>query len=82
VRPEALSRLLAQALSNSPVNFFEMAPERCNGKVPFIVTDIVDELVGCHADQLEGIFRKNGPEQEIVELIGELSRDRISIRTR
>jgi hypothetical protein len=54
-----------------------MSPERYNGKIPFIVTDIVERLIGLHADQIEGIFRRNGPEHEILSLIDQLSRGRV-----
>jgi hypothetical protein len=60
------------------INFFELPPERFNGKIPFVVSDLIDQLTIRHADDLEGVFRLNGPNTEIVQLSARLSRGRIT----
>jgi hypothetical protein len=54
------------------VNFFEIPPESFNGKIPFILTDVIAQLVERHADDVEGIFRLNGHDGEMVDLIARL----------
>jgi hypothetical protein len=60
------------------VDFFEVPPERFNGKIPFIITDVVREILARHGDETEGIFRLNGHDAEMVSLISRLSYGRLS----
>jgi hypothetical protein len=54
------------------VNFVELPPERFNGKIPFIVTAIVNELLNRHADEVEGLFRLSGAERDVLSLLSKL----------
>lgn len=58
----------------SVVHFFEMAPEAFNGKIPFIVSDLINQLKERHAEDVEGVFRLNGSDVRIKELISEIDR--------
>jgi hypothetical protein len=66
------SFFIALALMSKPgdeTKFFELPPERFNGKIPFILTNIVDELNRLHAEEVEGLFRLSGHELEMNNLI-------------
>lgn len=59
-------------------HLFTISIEAYNGKIPFIVSDIINELKKRHSEKVEGIFRLNGSDSRIKELISELNRGPIS----
>ena len=52
---------------------FELPPEKFRGKIPFIVSDIVNELKKRKCEEVEGIFRHNGSDTGIKQLINEFN---------
>ena len=57
--------------------FFSRLPEQFGGKVPFIVTDLINQLRELNAVETEGIFRKNGSAHDLTELSKQLDNGRI-----
>ncbi|EAY05197.1 RhoGAP domain containing protein [Trichomonas vaginalis G3] len=57
--------------------FFSRQPEQFGGKIPFIVTDIIDELRKQNATDAEGIFRLSGSAAQVTELLLELDSGRV-----
>lgn len=57
--------------------FFTRLPEQFGGKIPFIVTDIIDELRRENASDSEGIFRLSGSAAQVTELLLELDAGRV-----
>ena len=66
-----------QNLDKEEPNFFSRSPEEFGGKIPFIVTDLIDQLKLMKAAENEGIFRLNGGAREMTELSQELDKGRI-----
>lgn len=58
-------------------HFFDMPPEAFHGKIPFIVTDLIDELKRRNCEKVVGIFRLNGADTRINQLIAELDKGRV-----
>lgn len=58
-------------------HFFDMPPEAFHGKIPFIVTDLIAELKRRNCEKVEGIFRLNGSDTRINQLIAEMDKGRI-----
>lgn len=61
---------------NSPC-YFTRLPEQFGGKIPFIVTDLVTRLRAMNALNEVGLFRLNGSQAEVNEIVGKLDKDRI-----
>lgn len=53
------------------VHYFSLPPDAYKGKIPFIVTELIQELEKRHADDVNGIFRLNGSDMKVKELIKE-----------
>jgi len=51
------------------VRFWEQPPEAYQGKLPFVVTNLIAELNNRHAERVEGIFRLNGSDSKTKGLI-------------
>lgn len=49
--------------------FFEIPPERFNGKIPFIISDLINEMKRRKVENIQGIFRLNGSDVRCKELI-------------
>ena len=58
--------------------FFSRLPEEFGGKIPFIVTDLIDQLRLMNASDIQGLFRLNGGAREMTELAQELDKGRIA----
>lgn len=58
-------------------HFFDMPPEAFHGKIPFIVTDLITELKRRNCVDQDGIFRLNGADSRINQLISELDKGRV-----
>lgn len=58
--------------------YFSRPPEHFGGKIPFIVTDIIECLRAKDALKLEGILRKSGAASQIADLSLELDQGRIA----
>jgi hypothetical protein len=56
------------------VGFFDLPPEFYNGKIPFIVTDLIGQMRILKAEQVVGIFRLSGSDGKIRELVERLDR--------
>lgn len=50
-------------------NYFDAKPERFNGKIPFILSDLINEMKKRNVEKKEGIFRLNGSDTQCRELI-------------
>lgn len=61
---------------NSPC-YFTRLPEQFGGKIPFIVTDLVTRLREMNALDEVGLFRLNGSQADINEIIAKLDKGRI-----
>ncbi|KAK8863993.1 Rho GTPase-activating protein 15 [Tritrichomonas musculus] len=57
--------------------FFSTDFKSFNGKIPFIITDIVTKLDENHSETFEGIFRKNGSKQVVDLLCQELENGKV-----
>lgn len=57
--------------------FFIVDFKSYNGKIPYIITDIIYKLNEIKSEQFEGIFRKNGPRHEINSLCQQLDSNKI-----
>lgn len=57
--------------------FFIVDFKSYNGKVPYIITDLISKLNEINSEHFEGIFRKNGPRQEINSLCQQLDMNKI-----
>ena len=57
--------------------FFSRLPEQFGGKIPFIVTDLIDQLRSMNAVEVEGLFRLNGGAREMTELTQQLDKGRV-----
>ncbi|KAH0794489.1 RhoGAP domain containing protein [Histomonas meleagridis] len=57
--------------------YFSRSPEQFGGKIPFIVTDIVEKLRELGGVDTEGIFRLSGSAEGISNLCRELDRGRV-----
>lgn len=58
--------------------FFEIPPEKFNGKIPFIVTDLIEEMKRRKVENIQGIFRLNGSDVRCRELIENLNNGRVT----
>jgi hypothetical protein len=56
---------------------FAAEPEAYGGKIPFIVTDLIEELTRRDAGRVIGIFRLNGSDTQTRELIAALDQGRV-----
>ena len=59
------------------LDFFVLRPEEFGDKIPFIVTDLIYELVQRKAQDVQGVFRVAGSDIETKKLISELSRGQV-----
>ena len=59
------------------LDLFAVRPEQFGDKIPYIVTDIIYELVARRADKVQGIFRMAGSDTETKRLIAELGRGQV-----
>ena len=57
--------------------FFELPPEAYNGKIPFVITDLIEHVKEMHIELLVGVFRVNGNEPIIKSIIADLNHGRI-----
>jgi len=64
-------------IETSP-RFFSRFPEQFGGKIPFIVTDLIDRLRKINATLSEGIFRLSGSARDTSDLCYALDKGRIS----
>ena len=53
---------------------FTILPEEFFGKIPFIVSNIIEELRERHCNRVEGIFRQNGTDGQIKALTEKLDK--------
>lgn len=60
------------------MDFFSQRPEAYGDKIPFIVTDLINELHKRNAADVEGIFRLAGSDRETKELISEFSKGQVA----
>ncbi|EAX91197.1 RhoGAP domain containing protein [Trichomonas vaginalis G3] len=58
--------------------FFTRLPEQFGGKIPFIVTDLVSRLRELNAINEVGLFRLNGSQADINEIIAKLDKGKIA----
>lgn len=56
-------------MSSDKVRFFEIPLESFNGKIPFIVVDLIEEMRRRHVENIQGIFRLNGSDSRVKEII-------------
>jgi hypothetical protein len=59
-------------------HLWQEPPESYQGKVPFIVSDLIQQLINLKAEKVEGIFRLNGSDRLTKELIEDLDKQRIT----
>ena len=62
----------------SSPQFFSRSPEQFGGKIPFVVTDMIDQLRALDAANSEGIFRLSGSAKDISDLASAFDLGRIS----
>ncbi|OHS99469.1 RhoGAP domain containing protein [Tritrichomonas foetus] len=60
------------------IKFFEIPPERFSGKIPFIVTDLIQEMRRRNCEKVVGLFRLNGSDVRCKQLIEELNKGRVT----
>lgn len=65
-------------MKNQNPYFFELPPEAYDGKLPFVLEDLINRLQELHAEKIEGIFRLNGSDTQIRALIADLNKERIT----
>lgn len=58
--------------------FFSRQPEDFGGKIPFIVSDLVEQLKKLNADQVKGIFRLSGSARDSSLLCANLDTGRVT----
>lgn len=58
--------------------YFSRSPEQFGGKIPFIVTDLIEKLREPGVIEMEGIFRVSGLASNIADLCATLDNGRIS----
>jgi len=58
--------------------FFTRPPEIFMGKIPFIVSDLIEELIRRKSDTFEGIFRLNGSDTKVRQLIEKFENGHVS----
>lgn len=58
--------------------YFEAPPEKFNGKIPFIVSDLINEMKRRKVENIQGIFRLNGSDLRCKELIETLNNKRVT----
>ncbi|EAY09928.1 RhoGAP domain containing protein [Trichomonas vaginalis G3] len=58
-------------------HFWQQPPEAYQGKIPFIVSDLIAVLKQLGAERVEGVFRLNGSDRQIKELIEVIDNGRI-----
>lgn len=58
--------------------FFSRQPEEFGGKIPFIVSDLVEQLKKLNADQVKGIFRLSGSARDASLLCAYLDTGRVT----
>jgi Rho GTPase-activating protein 1 len=63
--------------ANVHPHYFTRLPEEFGGKIPFIVTDLVDRLKELKAEETVGIFRLNGSQCDMAEICALLDKGRI-----
>lgn len=66
--------------NNEPLehHFFSMPPEAFHGKIPYIVSDLICELRQRQWYKVEGIFRLNGSDTVIKEIIADIDKGPIA----
>lgn len=64
-------------MSGAKGKFFSTEFKTFNGKIPFIITDVVSKLEENHSENYEGIFRKNGSKQIVDLLCQELDNGKV-----
>lgn len=64
-------------MSGAKGKFFSIDFKSFNGKIPFIITDVVSKLEENHSENYEGIFRKNGSKQIVDLLCQELDNGKV-----
>jgi len=62
------------SLTMKQTRFFYVSPESFGGKIPFIVSDLVKQLMNLHAERVEGVFRLNGSDSKVKQLIQQLDK--------
>lgn len=60
------------------LHFFTIRPEEFYGKIPFIVTDLIAELNARQCCKVEGIFRLNGGDVQIRQLIDKFDHGKVT----
>ena len=69
---------IMQNTSEFEAHIWQQPPEAYQGKVPFIVSDLIEQLTKLNAQNVEGIFRLNGSDRLTKELIEEMDTRRIT----
>ena len=66
--------------NNEPLehHFFSMPPEAFHGKIPYIVSDLICELRRRQWYKVEGIFRLNGSDKVIKEIVADIDKGPIA----
>ena len=64
-------------VENIHPHYFTRLPEEFGGKIPFIVTDLVDRLKELKAEETVGVFRLNGSQSDLAEICALLDKGRI-----
>ena len=60
------------------MKYFEVPPEKFNGKIPYIVSDLIEEMKRRKVEKIQGIFRLNGSDVRCKELIDSLNNGRVT----
>ena len=58
--------------------FFTRSPEHFGGKIPFVVSDLIEKLRELNAQNVEGVFRISGSASQIADLCTELNSGRVT----
>lgn len=58
--------------------FFTRSPEQFGGKIPFVVSDLINRLREIEGDKAEGVFRMSGSASGISSLCAELDNGRVA----
>ncbi|KAH0786271.1 RhoGAP domain containing protein [Histomonas meleagridis] len=56
-------------MASEEPRYFELPLESYNGKIPFIVVDLIEEMRRRHVENFVGIFRLNGSDSRVKEII-------------